>query len=505
MTDYYGYPYVALTGGGDGALDSLDGSLLKNGDFAVVVLPTSNTTYIYTLDEDSGAAESSPDVIAPDANAGDKRWVLTTYGTALTPGSDAANLNYLQAGTGMVTRTVESRLQEKLSVLDAMTSAQKTDVLGYTGAVDVTAAVQAVIDYAESVGGRCIVWPSGKYRIEGQLTIEASGIDWLGSGTSSGTAARGTVLDLRYGGHKIIIGDGTNRVDAVRFSNMHLWGYNGGNYYLFETRYARDIRWDNLTFGGAYGFAKLGRSGETTQYATFSNIIGNMLSTGHQHFLHCINVPGGLSLTGVGSVEGNSSTGTSAIQFETSSERPDGVNVGPGWGFGLFDRGVNLLAGGANIKLIGAQLDRMLLYGVYADTTNGSINDLSIVGCHVAINDPAVESYGILIAQSTESAVAVKIQDCKVFQAGREGIWVTGTMAAQVTGNFVYNAGQETDDTYSSFRYGTGVLGLADGNVSFSDAANSPKYGHKIETAETSPSFEKGVNASIGHGTAAEG
>lgn len=77
--DYYFYPYIALTGGGDGALDSLDGSLLKNGDGAVVIIPTTNITYIYTLDEDSAADESSPTVIKPDSNAGDKRWVLTTY------------------------------------------------------------------------------------------------------------------------------------------------------------------------------------------------------------------------------------------------------------------------------------------------------------------------------------------------------------------------------------------------------------------------------------------
>jgi hypothetical protein len=36
-----------------------------------------NAFLAYVLDADSAAAESSPNVIAPDANAGDKRWVLT--------------------------------------------------------------------------------------------------------------------------------------------------------------------------------------------------------------------------------------------------------------------------------------------------------------------------------------------------------------------------------------------------------------------------------------------
>jgi hypothetical protein len=77
MTDWYGYPYIALSGGADGALDSLDGAALKDGDFAVVVVPGTRNSYIFTLDADSGATEDGLTVIAPDNNAGDKRWVLT--------------------------------------------------------------------------------------------------------------------------------------------------------------------------------------------------------------------------------------------------------------------------------------------------------------------------------------------------------------------------------------------------------------------------------------------
>lgn len=113
MTDWYGYPYIALTGGTDGALDSLDGSLLKNGDFAVVVVPTTNICYIYTLDEDSAAAESSPDVISPDSNAGDKRWVLTTFGT-----SAMSSIAFTQSGTGAVSRTALEKARDFLTPQD---------------------------------------------------------------------------------------------------------------------------------------------------------------------------------------------------------------------------------------------------------------------------------------------------------------------------------------------------------------------------------------------------
>ena len=69
-----GYKYSSLTGGSAGALDSLDGAALVDGDFALVM--ASGLIYNYVLDEDSGLAESSPSVISPDSNAGAKRWIM---------------------------------------------------------------------------------------------------------------------------------------------------------------------------------------------------------------------------------------------------------------------------------------------------------------------------------------------------------------------------------------------------------------------------------------------
>ena len=64
-----------LTGGGAGALDEIDGTALVNLDAAIVILLDS--AYFYSLDDDLAAVESSPDIITPDNNGGDKRWVLT--------------------------------------------------------------------------------------------------------------------------------------------------------------------------------------------------------------------------------------------------------------------------------------------------------------------------------------------------------------------------------------------------------------------------------------------
>ena len=74
------YPAVALTGGGTGALDAIDGNDLSDGDVGIVT--TSTHTYIYSLDAASSEAEASPTIIAPDNNGGSaptaKRWLLVT-------------------------------------------------------------------------------------------------------------------------------------------------------------------------------------------------------------------------------------------------------------------------------------------------------------------------------------------------------------------------------------------------------------------------------------------
>lgn len=79
------YSFRALTGGGAGALDAINGTNLSNTDLAIGFV--TDTLYVYWLDDDSGAAESSPDVIQPDSNGGNKRWILIgsigTSGTLL--------------------------------------------------------------------------------------------------------------------------------------------------------------------------------------------------------------------------------------------------------------------------------------------------------------------------------------------------------------------------------------------------------------------------------------
>lgn len=69
------YRRTLLTSGVSAALDGIDGADLVDGDICDV-FTIANEHYVYALDADSGTAESSPLVIAPDVSPGSKRWHL---------------------------------------------------------------------------------------------------------------------------------------------------------------------------------------------------------------------------------------------------------------------------------------------------------------------------------------------------------------------------------------------------------------------------------------------
>jgi hypothetical protein len=77
------YNATVFLGGTTGAADSINGQNLVDGDRLIVT--TTANTYFYLLDDDSAATEDSAGytVIKPDSNAGDKRWVIVNYSSAI--------------------------------------------------------------------------------------------------------------------------------------------------------------------------------------------------------------------------------------------------------------------------------------------------------------------------------------------------------------------------------------------------------------------------------------
>jgi hypothetical protein len=130
MSDNIFYPATALTGGGDHALDGYDGASLVDGDRSLTI--TTTEIYIHLLDDDSGAAESSPAVIAPDTNAGTKRWILISKFRV----SETSSTTFKIGSSG----TIEYN----------QSSPSGTDVLGYNGYLYATRVYNPVFaDYAD--------------------------------------------------------------------------------------------------------------------------------------------------------------------------------------------------------------------------------------------------------------------------------------------------------------------------------------------------------------------
>jgi len=169
MVDYYKYPCIAFTGGGDGALDAIDGSILKDGDSAYVDVAATGIHAVMILDADNGGAENSPYVVSPDSNAGDKRWVLS-YAYA-----DGEMTSFIQTGTGAVTRVSQDKIREcRFSVKDF--GAVGNGVANDTAAINLANAAMDITyqQYGQTASNQLsLYFPSGIY------LVTPGGLDYI--------------------------------------------------------------------------------------------------------------------------------------------------------------------------------------------------------------------------------------------------------------------------------------------------------------------------------------
>lgn len=83
-----------------------------------------------------------------------------------------SEVTFTSSGTGAVSRSLKDKVKEYVSVFDFMTEAQISDVMAGTIALDVSAAIQAAINYVKSKGGGALFFPFGRYRCDSRIKLQ---------------------------------------------------------------------------------------------------------------------------------------------------------------------------------------------------------------------------------------------------------------------------------------------------------------------------------------------
>jgi hypothetical protein len=178
----------------------------------------------------AGAAVAGTDIpnlaqvqaLATSVSSGILPGLIATYTDLISTlsGKGAALVSFLQAGTGAIARTVLDKLRERVSVKDF-------GAVG-NGTTDDTAAIQAAINYAISVG-KSVFLPAGVYKISNTLTINAA-TEIVGDGwqpysaySLTGTPGLGSWISVTHTGSPAILvtqiaGGQTNGVKLRNFA-----------------------------------------------------------------------------------------------------------------------------------------------------------------------------------------------------------------------------------------------------------------------------------------------
>lgn len=191
----------ALTGGATGALDAIDGAALVDKEGAVVI--TQAGVYIYALDADSAAAESSPDVIEPDANGGDKRWILQFFYDAVKGDGTSGRVlrrSVLTIDDGTNADTLKCTLT---SVWNGDTIAETDNVPkgGTAGNFTLNAGGTILTVEAAGLAGNAVAALSGEIHdntstvaLQSKVDVSSNDLRFFGYGTADGAAKDLTVL-----------------------------------------------------------------------------------------------------------------------------------------------------------------------------------------------------------------------------------------------------------------------------------------------------------------------
>jgi hypothetical protein len=118
-----------------------------------------------------------------------------------------SSVGFIADAVGAVTRTMQGKARDTVSVLDFMTTAQIADVQARTRTLDVSTPIQAAVTNA-LLNGKDVFFPAGDYLVGTQINVYASsytgsfakGLRFLGEGmlatTITSTIANGYIFDF---------------------------------------------------------------------------------------------------------------------------------------------------------------------------------------------------------------------------------------------------------------------------------------------------------------------
>jgi hypothetical protein len=191
------YGAIGLTGGTTGYLDDIEGSFLNNNDCAVVFDVANSKFYFYLLDADSGLSASSPDIISPVNNAGNKRWILiegsSTVGLLATAAEWTAQQNFNEAAITSTSNATAWNLDSAQTAVHTLT--ENTTISAPT---NMNAGGTYVLRVVQAAGVYTLAWNAA--------------FDWGAASTPAAPAADGDVVVFSF------YSDGTTMygVEAVR-------------------------------------------------------------------------------------------------------------------------------------------------------------------------------------------------------------------------------------------------------------------------------------------------
>jgi hypothetical protein len=174
----------------------------------------------------------------------------TTKGRALTHAELDANftsfldsggsslLGFIQSGTGAVSRTVQGRLRDWVSVLDFIPVAEHAAIIARSSTTDVSTYIQAAIDAIETAGGGTVFFPIGTYRIDTGLVVAENYVSLVGAGPNA--------TRLNYHGSAKAIQITSQLMSAVKGLRLNDSGGNGtvgyaNNYVAATTNFSHRL------------------------------------------------------------------------------------------------------------------------------------------------------------------------------------------------------------------------------------------------------------------------